>query len=624
MGNLKLAGMGAIAASALMLALTGGAFAQAHHYTLGGVPTPAALKQSIAQAPVFRDFLPAAVDLSRYMPPVGDQGQQGSCVGWATAYAARAYYAEQIEHRDTTQKQNVPSPAWLFDIIHIGDDCEQGAYIPDAMNVLMTGAYSLADFPYDDTKCPRPPARQRVQASDFKIESFEQVWDQENDPDLDKVKGALSQGNPVVILASVDDAFQNLTPTNSIWRSDASTPGDGHAVTLVGYDDRTQTFKFINQWTTDWGDKGYGRMTYDTFKDRVYEGFIMHLPGDPQVTLTQADFTPDVVEAAPQTNKFVPPILNVRPDEASRDIGAGLPQVDLGTLTCGKVDLSLDSDGNAVATGFVGTQSDLDRGAAGAAAFQLAAAEARYQAGPGKRLQALDPALAAQTLAHLDRGEIGKARDDVKLTAQTLGEVTVSRATIVGDAAVIVFREGLEAVLILAVLTASFVGARRHLRPPVLVGAVLGLVATAITWVIAQTIVHSLSSGGLELQAITGLLATSGIVAVVIGLALQNTLADVFSGFAVGLDQPFNPGDRVAISGEIEGVVVQLNWRSIRIETDGEDLVTIPNSIVAKSHIINRTSRSERRLVSVQIVTLSTASADRVIELLGRQLEGRG
>jgi hypothetical protein len=102
-------------------------------------------------------------------------------------------------------------------------------------------------------------------------------------------------------------------------------------------------------------------MTYDTFRDRVYEGFIMHLPGDPQVTLTQADFTPDVVEDAPQTNKFVPPILNVRPDEASRDIGAGLPQVDLGTLTCGKVDLSLDSDGNAVATGFVGTQSDLDR-----------------------------------------------------------------------------------------------------------------------------------------------------------------------------------------------------------------------------------------------------------------------
>ena len=115
---------------------------------------------------------------------------------------------------------------------------------------------------------------------------------------------------------------------------------------------------------------------------------------------------------------------------------------------------------------------------------------------------------------------------------------------------------------------------------------------------------------------IGGLLATSGIVAIVIGLALQNTLSDVFSGIAVGLDLPFHPGDRVAIGNDIEGVVVQLNWRSIRIETDGEDIVTIPNSIIAKSHVINRTARSARRLVSVQVVTPATASADQIIDLL--------
>ena len=116
-----------------------------------------------------------------------------------------------------------------------------------------------------------------------------------------------------------------------------------------------------------------------------------------------------------------------------------------------------------------------------------------------------------------------------------------------------------------------------------------------------------------------GLLATSGIVAIVVGLALQSTLADLFSGIAVGLDQPFSPGDRVQIDKDIEGIVVQLNWRSIRIETDGEDIVTIPNSILAKSHIINRTMQSQRRLASVQIVTPSEpteSSADRVIELL--------
>ena len=139
--TLKFARFGAVAAAALFVALSGtGAMAQDRHYATGAATTPLDQKRSIPQAPVFRDFLPQAVDLSRYMPPVGDQANQGSCVGWATAYAARAYYAEQIEHRDIKLPQNVPSPAWLFDIIHIGNDCDGGAIIPDAMKVLMSGA----------------------------------------------------------------------------------------------------------------------------------------------------------------------------------------------------------------------------------------------------------------------------------------------------------------------------------------------------------------------------------------------------------------------------------------------------------------------------------------------------
>ncbi len=144
--------------------------------------------------------------------------------------------------------------------------------------------------------------------------------------------------------------------------------------------------------------------------------------------------------------------------------------------------------------------------------FHAAVAEALYVGGPGLRLQELDPSLRARTVAEIDRliagaGSVKAARDDVTVSAQTLGDVKISRAAIVGDAAVIVFREGLEAVLILAALTASFTGARLYLRRPVLLGALLGLAATAITWVIAQTIINSLSAGGLELQAITGLLA---------------------------------------------------------------------------------------------------------------------
>ena len=140
--------------------------------------------------------------------------------------------------------------------------------------------------------------------------------------------------------------------------------------------------------------------------------------------------------------------------------------------------------------------------------LHAAIAEALYVGGPGLRLQQLDPSLRARTIGRpIESGDAKAARDDVNVSAQTLGEVKTSRATIISDAAVIVFREGLEAVLILAALTASFTGARRHLRKPVLIGAFAGLAATALTWVIAQTIINSFSAGGLELQAITGLLA---------------------------------------------------------------------------------------------------------------------
>ena len=91
-------------------------------------------------------------------------------------------------------------------------------------------------------------------------------------------------------------------------------------------------------------------------------------------------------------------------------------------------------------------------------------------------------------------------------SAATLGD-SANRATVVTNAAIIVFREGLEAVLILAAITASFVGARRRLRRPVLVGAGLGLVASAITWALAQTLLHSLDQYGEKLEAVVGLIA---------------------------------------------------------------------------------------------------------------------
>ena len=77
------------------------------------------------------------------------------------------------------------------------------------------------------------------------------------------------------------------------------------------------------------------------------------------------------------------------------------------------------------------------------------------------------------------------------------------------DIGVLVFREGLECILVLAAITASMTGKKRAYRRPVAAGAGIAFVATLITWLIAVRIVNSLSDNipALDLQAATGLLA---------------------------------------------------------------------------------------------------------------------
>ena len=177
----------------------------------------------------------------------------------------------------------------------------------------------------------------------------------------------------------------------------------------------------------------------------------------------------------------------------------------------------------------------LDRMEAAAGAGQFRQAEqarleayAFFEFGPERRLKAFDPGLALDVeglvwfgshgtpgLAKLidrraPRREIHETRlaldDRLADAAATLGD-SASRATVVTNSAIIVFREGLEAVLILAAITASFVGVRRRLRRPVLVGAGLGLLASVVTWVLAQTLLHSLERYGEKLEAGVGLIA---------------------------------------------------------------------------------------------------------------------
>ena len=119
---------------------------------------------------------------------------------------------------------------------------------------------------------------------------------------------------------------------------------------------------------------------------------------------------------------------------------------------------------------------------------------------------------------------------------------------------------------------------------------------------------------------IGALVATSGVIAIVLGLALQSTLSDVFSGIAVSLEQPYMIGDRVVLDGQTEGTVVQVNWRSVRIQTDGADLATVPNSLAAKSRIINRSVPTTLRREVLRVPCIALVKPERVIGLVRNAL----
>jgi len=94
---------------------------------------------------------------------------------------------------------------------------------------------------------------------------------------------------------------------------------------------------------------------------------------------------------------------------------------------------------------------------------------------------------------------------------------------------------------------------------------------------------------------IGALMTTSAILSVVIGLALQESLSNIFAGIMLTIDRPYKPGDWIEIDGK-EGKILDSNWRSTRVMTRDDDIIYVPNSTMAKGNIINLTDPTPEHL----------------------------
>lgn len=222
--------------------------------------------------PLLRGTLPQFVDLSSFFPVPGNQGAQGSCVGWAVGYALKTYQEAFETQTVRPTSYNHFSPAFVFNSIKQGDDCFAGSRITDALDLVASyGAVSMDAFPYKEDACSPPSDDIIARGADFKIESYRRL----ERGNIFAIREALANEKPVVAGMYVYPSFGYWEGNgNYVHDPENEFPEEYHAVTIVGYDNERQALKLINSWGTDWGDDGYAWVDYRAARKLIREAYV--------------------------------------------------------------------------------------------------------------------------------------------------------------------------------------------------------------------------------------------------------------------------------------------------------------------------------------------------------------
>ncbi len=263
-------------------------------FTTGADLDPAEYDKAEVYEPLadnVKNPLPERVSLEQFCPPRLNQGQQGSCVAWASAYAARTIVQAQATGADP--RTTAFSPAYMYNQIKIEDSDCQGSYLQRAMDQMSkNGALPFSQFAYTDQSCSKQPTPGDVQkAMPFRIKGFQRL-SSEADPqsrvNMLAMKQQLAQGAPIVIGMMVGGSFMQGMQGQEAWipqQSDVQMRGfGGHAMCVVGYDD----FKFgdqggfliMNSWGPEWGRNGMAWVPYDAFDYFTREAFAVYPMGE--------------------------------------------------------------------------------------------------------------------------------------------------------------------------------------------------------------------------------------------------------------------------------------------------------------------------------------------------------
>lgn len=224
------------------------------------------------------DNLPSSVNLQRFAPTPGDQGQTGTCVAWSSAYHARTI-SESIKLNRTSLSEinaNVYAPSFVYNQIRKEPGCEKGTFIHEALELLSTkGVPKYKELPFD---CNREISGNDLSsASTHKIEGYKILFNVNDNNKILPVKKSLSENKPVLIGMMVPESF--FEP-KGVWQpaqSEYDGNFSGHAMVTIGYDDNTYggAFLVMNSWGTSWGNQGFIWIKYNDYAHFVKYAFEM-------------------------------------------------------------------------------------------------------------------------------------------------------------------------------------------------------------------------------------------------------------------------------------------------------------------------------------------------------------
>jgi fibronectin type 3 domain-containing protein len=256
---------------------------------LGMEPTPKNFDGSIrgASAKAGKTEIPKSVDLAPLFPAPGFQGEQNSCVAWATAYAAKSYQENRKRNWGVDGRDRVFSPSFIYNQINNGRD--EGSTIPDALELVKNqGCATLETMPYGDYRTqPVPSARQ--EALNFRVESYARL-DGKNG---NAIKTVLADGHPVIIGMKTYENF--MTYRSGIYSRASGAYLGGHAMVIAGYDDGKKAYKIMNSWGDRWGDKGFVWYDYDLFAEMHHTAMVMY---DIPANTPEESYPPNTVSAS--------------------------------------------------------------------------------------------------------------------------------------------------------------------------------------------------------------------------------------------------------------------------------------------------------------------------------------